>query len=357
MVSGADVFADYAYLSSTSGALVRHYRQLIDHLVARFPVDPGAVVVDVGANDGIMLDAYRGRRLTRVGVEPSSAGRLLAEKGYALVPRFFDREVGTELAERFGPAAILTATNVAAHVDDHAEFMAGFAPALAPDGVAVFEFSHLPGLVDGLYFDTIYHEHLCYWSLRPFAHSCRAAGLQVIDAHPVDFGASGPALRVYAARADGALSPAPQVEAMIASEAAWGVDDPTRYLAFAARVRRVTEALVDEVDARVAQRGPIAAFSAPAKGNTLLNTCRFGPDRIAFVGENNPRKIGTLAPGSHIPVVHEDSLLERGLDEALLLAWNYAGFFLDKTLFAKEGGRFLVPLPSPEWRQRSSKAA
>ncbi|MEL6977872.1 MAG: class I SAM-dependent methyltransferase [Pseudomonadota bacterium] len=344
------MFDDYAYLSSTSKALRQHFQGMVEELVARHDPEPGAVIVDVGANDGVTLDRYPADRFRLIGVEPSSAGRYAAEKGHHVLKAFFGRETGRAIRDEHGPVALATATNVCAHVDDIGDFMAGFAEMLAPDGVAVFECSYLLDMVEGVYFDTVYHEHLNYHALTPLTHLFERVGLQAIRAERIDFGASGPAIRVTVARADGVLRPDHTIAAFLAEEEAWGVKDEAPYQAFARRVAAVIEELRETIGALKASGERLAAFSAPAKGNTLLNSARLTTDELEAVSENNPLKIGKLTPGSHLPVISDEEFLKRDYDTALLLSWNYADFFVKNSEFVKRGGRFLAPLPSPVLR-------
>lgn len=350
VVHHEDVFGDYAYLSSTSRALCAHFQSLIDHLLARWTPAEGSLIVDVGANDGIILDRYPPGRFRLLGVEPSSAGRFAREKGHEIEAAFFGRETAQRIRERLGPVALATATNVFAHIDEITEFAAGFSDMLAKNGVVVFEFSYLPDMADGVYFDTIYHEHLNYHALTPLMTLLGSVGLRAISAERIGVGASGPALRLTAARVDGRLSADASVEALLQYEREWGVSDLSSYDRFRRKVDGAIDALRGAVaDERVAGRR-VGAFSAPAKGNTLLNSARFSADDIEAVSENNHLKVGKLTPGSHIPIISDEDFIEAGFDTALLLSWNYAEFFIKNSEFVKRGGRFLVPLPYPELR-------
>ena len=167
VVSAEDIFDDYLYLSSTSGALVQHYGSLVADALALFEPSPGALVVDIGCNDGILLKGYPEGRVRALGVEPSSAADHARSAGFEVVDEFFGEALGRRIAESHGRAAIVTATNVFAHVDDIASFTRGVRELLADDGVFITEFPYLVDTVDRLYFDTVYHEHLSYLSLSP----------------------------------------------------------------------------------------------------------------------------------------------------------------------------------------------
>lgn len=347
VVHGEDVFDSYAYLSSTSRALREHYGRMVDTLIERYSPAEGSVILDVGANDGITLDRYPPGRFKLIGVEPSSAGSVAAEKGYVISKRFFGKNVGRALKEEYGAAALVTATNVCAHVDDIRGFFSGFTEVLAPHGVAVFEFPYVIDMIAGVYFDTIYHEHLCYHALTPITLLCEMVGLSPLRVDRVNFGASGPALRLAVGRADAGAIQHPSVADMLAEEQAWGIADPRSYLAFNEYVRATIAKLRSMVEEAKRRGQRVGAYSAPAKGNTLLNSAGMDTSYIEAVSENNERKIGRVTPGTHIPIISDEEFLSRRYDIALLLSWNYAEHFVRNSDFARSGGRFLIPLPDP----------
>jgi len=350
VVAAEDIFDDYAYLSSTSGALRRHYQGMVDALLAAFAPAPGAVVGDIGCNDGITLKCYPAGRYRLLGIDPSSAARYAVEAGFDVVPQFFDAALGARLRAERGPAALITATNVVAHVDDIRSLFEGVRDWLAPDGVFVAEFPYLVDMVERLYFDTIYHEHLSYLALTPLTRLFEAIGLRAIHVEPQEIGASGPALRLFVARADSARAVQDSIPRMLDAERRWGIRDEARYRGFAERVGATRTRLRDMIGQLNRDGRTVGAYGAPAKGNTLLNYVGFGPADIVCVADNTPLKIGRLTPGTHIPIVDDDAFLARGVTDALLLAWNYLDFFLANTAFIRQGGRFIVPLPEPVLR-------
>ena len=347
VVHGEDVFDAYAYLSSTSRALVEHYGRMVDNLVERYEPSAGSLIIDVGANDGITLDRYPAGLFKLIGIEPSSAGELAEGKGHIIVKQFFDGAVGREILDEHGPATLVTATNVCAHVDDIRGFMAGFAEVLSPRGVVVFEFPYLVDMIDQGFFDTIYHEHLCYHALTPLAQLFEVVGLAPLWVERVNFGASGPALRLAVGQACGERKRDRSIDEMLTKEQAWGIRDPERYRSCADQVQATIVKLRGMIDEARAKGMRVGAYSAPAKGNTLLNAAGLDSRHIEAVAENNERKIGNVTPGSHIPIVSDQDFLSLNYDLALLLSWNYAAFFVERSDFVKTGGKFLVPLPEP----------
>lgn len=350
VVFGEDIFDEYLYLSSTSKALCRHYQGLVDEALARFQPAQGALAVDIGCNDGIMLNRYPGGKYRLLGIEPSSASGYAREAGFEVIEEFFNAGLGERLAASHGRAALITATNVFAHVDDIGSFAAGVRALLADDGVFIIEFPYLIDMIDRLYFDTIYHEHLCYLALTPLQRLFSAARLRAFRVERTEVGASGPALRLFVCREEAAFGTEDSIRSMLTAEATWGISNPERYARFAARVEETKTALLAMIGRLKAQGHRVGAYGAPAKGNTMLNYLGLGPGDLEMVAENNTLKVGKVTPGSHIPIVSDAEFLASGIDHALLLTWNYLDFFLANSDFVKQGGKFVVPVPSPAIR-------
>lgn len=347
IVSSEDIFDDYAYLSSTSRALCSHYQGMIDDILALLNPPANSLVIDVGCNDGITLNCYPDQTFRPLGVEPSSAGRYARERGFEVIERFFNEQCGRDIAASHGPAKIVTATNVFAHVDDIAGFAAGVREVLADDGVFVIEFPYLVDMIEALYFDTIYHEHLSYLSLAPLDVLFTSIGLRAFRVDRTEVGASGPALRLFVCRQDSPFVDDQSILDLRAAETAWGIKNIEAYQRFADRVRETGNKLLDMMHSLKADGAKIAAYGAPAKGNTLLNYIKADSTLIDVVAENNDLKIGKITPGTHIPIVSDEAFMAGGYSHALLLAWNYLDFFLEVSPYIKNGGTFIVPVPTP----------
>ncbi len=347
IVSAKNIFDDYIYLSSTSKALCRHYQGLVETVLDDLAPGDDALMVDIGCNDGIMLDRYPAGKYRLLGIEPSSAGEIARKAGHEVVKSFFDRELGKKLRDSHGGASVITATNVFAHVDDIRSFVDGIASLLADDGVFMIEFPYLEDMLENLYFDTVYHEHLSYLALTPLVRLFDDAGLKSFRVERVKTGASGPALRLSVCRTDCPRLVDESIHSMLADEKAAGVRDIARYHRFAIQVAEVKSKILSMIAGLKDSARRIGAFGAPAKGNTLLNYLGLTHDDIVAVAENNELKIGKLTPGSHIPIVGDDDFLQSGISHALLLSWNYADFFLENAEFIKRGGKFILPLPTP----------
>ena len=347
VVPAEEIFNDYVYLASSSKALKNHYAKLTETITQRFGLAPSDVVVDIGCNDGVLLSGYSMPGLIKVGVEPSKVAVIARESGFKIVNDFFGTAAGRKILDDYGKAKVVTATNVFPHVDDIGAFTSNLPELLHSDGVFMIEASYLIDLIDSTLFDTIYHEHLCYLSLTPVVPFLQRFGLEVFDVERVPFGASGPAVRIWAKRKEGRWPVDISVKKMMSDEAKWGVGRIERYQSYAAEVTELKEKLIALMK-RIRQSGArIGGYGAPAKGNTLLNYVGFTALDVECIAENNKLKRGMLTPGSHIPVVSDEEFLERMPEYALLLSWNYLDFFLKNSAYIHKGGKFIVPIPTP----------
>lgn len=347
VVAAEQLFGDYAYLASKSTALRQHYARLTQTITSRFHLCADEVVVDIGCNDGVLLAGYTQPGVVAVGVEPSSVAEVARAAGFRVERCFFGPECADDIAERYGKARVVTATNVFPHVDDIAAFTEGVRRLLDHNGIFVIEASYLVDLIDQTLFDTIYHEHLCYVALTPLAPFLSAHGLKVFDVERVDFGASGPAIRVWAQHRDGPYALQPSVGRMITDESEWGVGSLEHYVGYARQVEQIKAQLLETLAETKRTGARIGGYGAPAKGSTLLNYVGLTPEVIECIAETNERKIGRLTPGSHIPIVSEAAFLEQMPEFALLLSWNYLDYFLAHSEYVRRGGRFIVPIPVP----------
>ena len=346
MVSAASIFDDYVYLSSSSKALKQHYADLAQILSKKYKLKKGDLVVDIGCNDGILLHGYTVPEIIRLGVEPSKVAEIARSSGLEVVKDFFTETTAKKIVKKHGNAKIITATNVFAHVDDIGSFVEGLPTLLADDGVFVIEAPYLLDMVDQTLFDIIYHEHLCYLSLTPLVPFLARYNLEVFDVVRIPFGASGPAIRVFISK-KGARLVKNKVETILEYEKTWGVKKISRYTEFAKRVALVKKEVLKKIKTLRASGARLGGYSAPAKGNTLLNYFAITSETLECIAETNPLKQGLLTPGSHIPIVSEEAFLETMPEYALLLSWNYVDFFLEKSEYVRKGGKFLVPIPAP----------
>jgi hypothetical protein len=301
-----------------------------------------------GSNDGSLLKCFRQLGVRTLGVEPAlNIAETARQAGIETVPRFFDSALARELRATYGPAAVVIGNNVLAHVDDTLDFLTGCALLLDRGGLVVTEFPYLRDLIDRLEYDTVYHEHLCYFSVNALMRLCEGAGLAIagIERSPIH----GGSLRMYAGRKEEFGRTAPEVIAMAREEQALGLTGLDRFQRFAADVDRTRDRLVALLEDLARQGRTVAAYGAPAKGNTLLNYCHIDTRLISFTVDRNPWKVGRFTPGTHIPVLPVSALLERRPDYVVILAWNFADEIMSQQqAYRAAGGRFIIPIPTPE---------
>ncbi len=339
------VFGDYVYVTGTSDLVHRHAAWLAETLCTRYVLGPDDLVLEAASNDGSVLRAFQWQGVRALGVEPCEPIAALArEQGVETVTAYWDERAAEQVRRERGPVRLFLARHVLAHVTDLHGFVRGIRHVLAPDGVAVLEMPHLANLVRDLQFDTIYHEHLCYFSLRVLQTLFARFGLAVVDACLVHI--HGGSLLVHVAHHGHPAGPSPRLAGILEREDALRLAQPRTWQRFADRVALLKEELLDFLDRLRGQGLRLAGYGAPAKGNTLLNYCGIGVDRLPYLVDKSPFKRGLLTPGRHLPVFGVEKLLEDQPDVTLLLAWNFVDEILvQQRAYQNRGGRFAVPLP------------
>jgi len=322
--------ADYAYFSSTSSSWCAHAERFVEDAVQRLGLGADSKVVELASNDGYLLQFVQQRGIPCLGIEPTHATAQAArDKGIETIERFF----GVELAEELAPADLVVANNVLAHVPDINDFVAGIAQLLKPHGRASIEFPHLLQLLNGNQFDTIYHEHYSYLSLRVVQRIAAAAGLEVEDVEQLP--THGGSLRVWLAR-KGAV-PSEAVLAVLADEEAAGLESLEAYEDFQRRAEAAKDGLLEFLLQAKRNNQLVLGYGAAAKGNTLLNYAGIKIDLLPAVADRALSKQGKMLPGSHIPVISPDELDVQKPDALLVLPWNLidevAGQFSNFELF------------------------
>ena len=308
--------ADYAYFSSTSSSWCAHAEQFVDAAVKRLALGPESLVVELASNDGYLLQYVQQRGIPCLGIEPTHATAEAARaKGITTIERFF----GVALAAELEPADLVVANNVLAHVPDINDFVAGIARLLKPAGRASIEFPHLLRLLAGNQFDTIYHEHYSYLSLRAVARIAKVAGLEVVDVEEIS--THGGSLRVWLAH-QGAAQPTAAVDSLLAAEAAAGLETLAAYAGFQQRAEAAKHGLLEFLLQAKRDGRRVLGYGAAAKGNTLLNYAGIRADLLPAVADRAASKQGKLLPGSHIPVISPEQLASQKPDALLVLPWN-----------------------------------
>ena len=344
MVDPEILYGDYIYVTTISLGLAEHFRRYADDVLRRVNPAEGTLVVDIGSNDGTLLKFFQGRGMRVLGVDPArDIARKATESGIETLPSFFTSELAHQIKNERGPAAIITANNVFANVDDLTDMTEGIRHLLAPDGVFVFETGYLVDLIQNTLVDNIYHEHLSYYSVKPLKTFFPHHGMELIDIEHVS--TKGGSLRGTVQLAGGPRTASPSVAKLVALEASLGLDRAETFKAFAARIDTVKSQLVSRLRDLKAQGKTIAAYGASVGTTTLIYYFGLG-DMLSFIVDENRRRQGLFSPGYHIPVLPPQVIYERKPEYVLILAWRYAEPIVEKhQAYLEQGGHFIVPLP------------
>lgn len=346
VVSEEELFhGDYAYFSSASKPLVDHFKAYAEAIKKEY-IKEGDLVVDIGSNDGILLQFFIDTCRV-LGIEPSgNVAEAARQKGIETLDGFFATNMSRQIVASHGKAKVISANNVFAHIDDLDEIVAAVKELLTDDGIFVSESHYLLDLIERMEFDTVYHEHLCYYSIKPLQRLFERFDMELFDVQRVH--SHGGSIRVFARKKTGLPIKDSVVELRALDEQA-GLYNLERFADFQRAAQAIKDQLVSLVRKFRDQGKVVTAYGAPAKGNTLLNFCGFTAHDLKYVTDTTPYKIGRLTPGSHIPVVSPDILKSETPDYILLLAWNYRDFILEKEKELRErGAKFIIPVPKVE---------
>jgi hypothetical protein len=343
LITPEDTFTEYAYFSSFSTSWVEHARRFAAGAIER--ARPG-FVVEVASNDGYLLQHVVERGIRCLGVEPSvNVGEAAREKGVPTLTAFLNKETGARVRSEHGPADLVVANNVYAHIPDIQGFTAGLRELVADDGWVSIEVQHLLSLVRDNQYDTIYHEHFQYYTVASAQRALASGGLHVVDVEllPTHGGSIRLWARPFAAEA------APAVHNVLAEERNAGLHDMSGYQGFARRVDDVRQNLLRFLLGAAATGKRVAGYGAPGKGNTLLNHCGIRPDILPYTVDRNPYKHGRFTPGTRIPIHAPERIAEDKPDYVLVLPWNLRTELTEQLSYVGEwGGRLVFPIPTLE---------
>ena len=345
VISPEVLFRDYIYVTGTSETIAEHNRGYAAAVTDLLGLGPDDLVVEVASNDGSLLARFKDLGVRTLGVEPATnIAEMARERGIETENVFFGREEAGRLRADHGPARAVIGNNVLAHVDDTQGFLAGAKTLIDGDGLVIVEVPYLGEMLDRLEYDTVYHEHLCYFSVSALMRLCESVGLRLrrVDFVPVH----GGSIRIYAGHVETGADHAPEVVEISEREMADRFGEFSTYEEFASRVEKNRADLLALLRRLKDEGAEIAGYGAPAKGNTLLNYCRIDTALISYTVDRNPMKVGLYTPGMHLPVLPAHTLLERMPDYVVILAWNFADEIMaQQKEYSERGGKFIIPIP------------
>lgn len=341
------LFRDYIYVTGTSDTIAEHNVEYARALAESEGLGADDLVIEVASNDGSLLRAFQAHGVRTLGIEPATnIAEIATAAGVETVNEFFDADRGRIVRESHGPARVVIGNNVFAHVDEPADFLVGCRNVLGDGGVCSIEVPYLGELLERREFDTVYHEHLSYFSVTALMHLYERAGLYIERIQPVSV--HGGSIRILARPAVNGATHSPEVVAIARQEADDGLCDAQRYHAFARDVAKTRDLLLKMLERWRKNGASVAAYGAPAKGNTLLNYCGITTDLLPYTVDRSPLKVGLYTPGAHLPILPVSALVERQPDYVLILAWNFADEIArQQDEYFRNGGRFAVPVPEP----------
>jgi SAM-dependent methyltransferase len=345
-VSPEEIFTEYAYFSSYADSWVEHMRRYADMITDRLGLGTGSLVVEVGSNDGYLLQHFMDKGIPVLGIEPAAnVARVAVEKGIPTLVKFFGVRTARELVAEGRQADLICGANVLAQVPDPNDFVSGLRILLKPGGVVTIEFPHLMRLIAENQFDTIYHEHFTYFSFVSAETIFAAQGLTLFDVEELP--THGGSLRIYARHSTDATKPVTRrAEDLRQREIDAGFLRLETYATFGERVRETKRKLLDFLIDVKRDGKTVVGYGAPGKGNTLLNYCGIRTDFVDFTVDRSAYKQGKFLPGTHIPIHHPDRIREARPDYVLILPWNLRDEIVEQLAYIREwGGKFVVPIP------------
>jgi C-methyltransferase C-terminal domain/Putative zinc binding domain/Methyltransferase domain len=348
LITPEDTFTEYAYFSSYSTSWVRHARRFVADAVGRLGLRADSFVVEVASNDGYLLQHVGTAGIRCLGIEPSvNVGEAAREKGVPTLTAFLDPDTGAAVRAEHGPADLVVANNVYAHIPDVVGFTRGLRALVADDGWVSIEVQHLLTLIERNQYDTIYHEHFQYYTVASAQRALASAGLSVVDVELLD--THGGSIRVWARPVAAGGEPGPRVADVLAQEKAAGLHELSGYAGFAQRVAGVRRDLLGFLIGAAERGDLVVGYGAPGKGNTLLNHCGIRTDLLAYTVDRNPYKHGKFTPGMRIPILPPERIAADRPDYVVVLPWNLRDELVDQLSYVGEwGGRLVFPIPNLE---------
>lgn len=348
VISPEQLFRNYIYVTGTSDTIAEHNIEYARTVVELLDMQGDDMVVEVASNDGSLLSCFQSHGVRTLGIDPAvNIAEKARERGVDTIAEFFDSTLAAEVRNSHGCAKAIIGNNVLAHVDETQDFLAGAHELLCDDGLLVVEVPYLGELLERLEYDTVYHEHLCYFSISALMRLFEIARLRIIRVDHVSV--HGGSIRVYGGKESTYPDHAADVLEMVSREVAAGMTSLECFVKFASDVEANRAAIVALLEKLKREGKTVCGYGAPAKGNTLLNYCHINTDLLEYTVDKNPMKVGMLTPGMHIPVLPVSTILERQPDYVMILAWNFAEEIMrQQKTYHDRGGKFIIPVPRPE---------
>lgn len=339
------MFTNHPYITGVNMPVLSHFDRMVADTLRKYPLRPNSLVLDIGANDGTLLERFRGAAMRVIGIDPGKrTGELARAAGITVCEAFWDEGAADAFARLGLVPDLITATAVFYHIADIHSFVRGISRLLPPHGVFLTQCVYLKDVIEKLQFDHFYHEHTMIHAIEPLRRLFARHGLRMLDVEHYDV--HGGSFVLYVGRDEGPHPTSPAIERAIAAERAAGLHDMRTYHDFTRKVESNRDQLVALLRDLRKHGKTIYALGAPLKGSTLLNYCGIGPEVVELATEVNRFKIGRFTPGTHIPIVYEESV-ERQPDYYLVLSWNFLDFFVEKYAdYLRKGGKFIVPHPT-----------
>lgn len=338
------IYKKYLYKTVTSLKLVDHFKHYASEVISAIRPNKGAFVVDIGSNDGSLLTAFKDHEMRILGIDPAeNIAREATRKGIPTLPHYFSVKLAEKIVKKYGQATVITANNTFANIDDLDEFTLGINKLLAPDGVFYIETFYLLDLMKNMIFDSIYHEHMEYFTTKPLQTFFKKHGMQLIDVVRVP--TKGGSIRLAFAHAQGKRKVSAHVNKIIKEEERYQVFKPSSFRAFARRIDTTKQNIVKVVNKLRKKSVSIAGFGASATCTILMHHFRLGR-KIVYLIDENVLKQNRYSPNFHLRVFSPDIISQRKPEYILILAWRYAQPIITKhQQYLEDGGKFIIPLP------------
>ncbi|MBL4667913.1 MAG: class I SAM-dependent methyltransferase [Flavobacteriales bacterium] len=336
---------DYAFFSSLSKGQTAHFKNFADSLMSEYLTGDDPFAVEIGSNDGIMLQNLASAGIRHLGVEPSeNVANVAREKGINTISSFFDEKLAADIIEKHGRADTISSANVICHIPYIHSVLAGIAKLLKPRGAFIFEDPYLGDIIEKVSYDQIYDEHVFYFSATSVSNMIKQHGLELFDVEHLNV--HGGSMRYFIAK-KGSRKVTEDVQTVLANEERLGITLPETYETLRRNIEGSRDQLVKLLnEIKAAQGSPVIAYGATSKSTTVLNYCNIGPDLIAFISDTTPLKQNKFSPGMHIPIKASDEIEKNQPSHMLLFAWNHMQEIMNKeTAYNNRGGKWVVYVP------------